>query len=83
MRLSLEHFEVHSDQLKMFKTESEKMFFKTLKQAVEVGRAYFSDDVHKVVYSYIGAYMAMNKRGKKEFCLGVSTRRAVYIRVEE
>jgi hypothetical protein len=81
MHSLLEHFEVSPDQAKLFPVESESMKFKSLDQCVQVGRAYFNEDQHKVVRSYMGVYRALIGRKVKRYLLGVSTRRAVYVRL--
>jgi len=81
MRLLLEHVEVNPAQLQLVPMESESMQFNRLKQCCDVGAAYFSDDKHKIVRSYIAVYKALVKRRVESYLLGVSTRRVVYVKV--
>lgn len=82
MRSRLEHYEVMPGQAKLFPSEFDSEVYDNLKQCCEVGRALFSDDPpHKIVRTLMGAYRGLVQRGEERYLLGVSTRRAVYVRL--
>lgn len=71
-------FDLKNGELPMEATE-----FGTLRAACAVGRQLFADDVHKNVKTFNAVHWAffISKKPKDLVMLGVSTKRAVYVRL--
>lgn len=57
----------------------EELQFNSLRACVVYGLAHFNKDEHKHTASFNGAYDALKKRKAKQFMLGVSTKRVMYV----